>query len=71
MTPEPAAPRADRWADGEVSPDGRSMLCVREHHPIGGGPADVVNDVVRFDLGSGAGPGAGSVAGPAPARFGR
>ena len=50
VTPEPAAPRADRWADGEVSPDGRSMLCVREHHPIGGGPADVVNDVVRFDV---------------------
>ena len=55
MTPEPAAPRADRWADGEVSPDGRSMLCVREHHPIGGGPADVVNEVVRFDLGAGSG----------------
>ena len=65
VTPEPAAPRADRWADGEVSPDGRSMLCVREHHPIGGGPADVVNDVVRFDLGAGASVPARS---PGPAR---
>ena len=63
VTPEPAAPRADRWADGEVSPDGRSMLCVREHHPIGGGPADVVNDVVRFDLGAGAGSGSAAGAG--------
>ena len=44
VTPEPAVPRGDRWADGDVSPDGRSMLCVRERHPIGGGPADVVND---------------------------
>ena len=50
ITPEPEVPRGDRWADGDVSPDGRWMVCVREHHPAGGGPADVVNQVVRFDL---------------------
>ena len=48
--PRAGCAAGDRWADGDVSPDGRWMLCVREHHPIGGGPADVVNEVVRFDL---------------------
>jgi dipeptidyl aminopeptidase/acylaminoacyl peptidase len=49
VTPEPDAPRGDRWADGDVSPDGRWMLVVREHHPPGKGPADVVNEVVVLD----------------------
>ncbi len=55
ISPEPDAPRADRWADGAVSPDGRWLICVREHHPVGGGPADVVNELVRFDLEAGDG----------------
>lgn len=58
LTPEPATPRADRYADGEVSPDGATIVCVREHHD---GPAatDVHNEIVRLDaaLVSGAAPG--------------
>jgi len=47
ITAEPTAPRADRWADGDVSADGTSIICVREHH---GGPAttDVRNEIVRI-----------------------
>jgi dipeptidyl aminopeptidase/acylaminoacyl peptidase len=51
VTAPPAVERGDRWADGDVSPDGRSLLCVRERHPAGGGPADVVNEVVRLSAG--------------------
>ena len=47
VTAEPASPRADRWADGVVHPNGKRMVCVREHHP-GGGPADVVNEIVAM-----------------------
>lgn len=32
ITPEPPAPRAWRYADGAVSPDGRWIVCVRERH---------------------------------------
>jgi dipeptidyl aminopeptidase/acylaminoacyl peptidase len=32
LTPEPAVERGDRWADGDVSPDGHWILCVRERH---------------------------------------
>ncbi len=50
LTAEPAVPRGDRWADGELSPDGASIVCVREHHPAaGGGAAAVRNEVVRLD----------------------
>ena len=48
ITAEPVVPRGDRWADGDVSPDGRWLACVREHHPAGGGPAEVVNEIVRM-----------------------
>jgi dipeptidyl aminopeptidase/acylaminoacyl peptidase len=48
-TPEPAVPRGDRWADGAPDVTGRWMLVVREHHPTGGGPAEVVNEVVVLD----------------------
>jgi dipeptidyl aminopeptidase/acylaminoacyl peptidase len=48
-TAEPEVPRGDRWADGAVDAGGRWMLVVREHHPPGGGPADVVNEVVVLD----------------------
>ncbi|MFT4265188.1 MAG: S9 family peptidase [Nocardioides sp.] len=42
----PAAARSVRWADGDVHPvDGR-VAVVRETHPDGGGPAEVVNEVV-------------------------
>jgi dipeptidyl aminopeptidase/acylaminoacyl peptidase len=32
ITPEPEAPRALRYADGRVTPDGRTLICVRERH---------------------------------------
>ena len=49
VSPEPEVPRGDRWADGDVHPDGRWMVAVCEHHPPDGGPADVVNEVVLLD----------------------
>lgn len=44
VTPEPPEPHALRYADGDVSPDGARIVCVRESH--GGG--DVVNELVVF-----------------------
>ncbi len=49
VTAEPEVPRGDRWADGSIDPGGRWLLVVREHHPPGGGPAEVVNEVVVLD----------------------
>jgi dipeptidyl aminopeptidase/acylaminoacyl peptidase len=49
ITPEPDVPRGDRWADADLDPSGRWMALVREHHPVGGGPADVVNEIVLLD----------------------
>jgi dipeptidyl aminopeptidase/acylaminoacyl peptidase len=40
ITPEPAAAKADRYADMSVSPDGRLIACVRERHAAGGLPAN-------------------------------
>ncbi len=48
LTPEPARPRGDRYADGEVSPDGTRIVCVRERH-LGAHAADVRNEVVTLD----------------------
>jgi dipeptidyl aminopeptidase/acylaminoacyl peptidase len=48
LTPEPAVPRGDRYADGDVSPDGGTIVCVRERHPAGGGVAEVANEIVRM-----------------------
>ncbi len=36
LSPQPASPRGDRYADGDISADGRTIVCVREHHPPGG-----------------------------------
>ena len=50
LTPEPAVARGDRYADGDVAPDGTWLVCVREHHPAAAAPAtDVVNEIVRLD----------------------
>jgi dipeptidyl aminopeptidase/acylaminoacyl peptidase len=49
ITPMPDAPRGDRYADGDLSPDGRWIACVREHHPPNGrGAVDVRNEIVRL-----------------------
>lgn len=38
----------DRYADGRVTPDGRSLVCVRERHPDPDDPAGVVNELVML-----------------------
>jgi dipeptidyl aminopeptidase/acylaminoacyl peptidase len=47
LTPRPAVDRGDRFADGDVAPDGRTIVCVRERHAAEGGP--VRNEIVRLD----------------------
>jgi dipeptidyl aminopeptidase/acylaminoacyl peptidase len=47
ITPEPEVPRGLRYADGDVSPDGSTLVCVLEEHPAGGGPP--ANTIVRLD----------------------
>src|SRR6266567_1451632 len=43
VTPESSAPHTLRYADGDVTPDGATVVCVRESH------ADaVVNELVAF-----------------------
>ncbi|MCZ6792949.1 MAG: prolyl oligopeptidase family serine peptidase [Planctomycetota bacterium] len=43
LTPEPATPAGERYADATVSPDGRWIVCVRETHSGRGEPtADLV-----------------------------
>ncbi len=46
LTPGGTVPRGERWADGDVHPDGSRMAVVRERHPAAGGAADVVNEIV-------------------------
>ncbi|MGW5313329.1 S9 family peptidase [Nocardia thailandica] len=49
LTPEPAGPRADRYADGAFGPDGATVVAIREHHPPHGrGAVDVRNEIVRL-----------------------
>jgi dipeptidyl aminopeptidase/acylaminoacyl peptidase len=45
LTPEPDVPRGLRFADGDVSPDGSTILCVQERHTEG---AEAVNTIVRL-----------------------
>ena len=52
LTPEPAAPMADRFADAVVSPDGEWIVCVRERH-LGPSAEDVRNEVVCLPAGVG------------------
>lgn len=42
ITPEPAIPAGDRYADGDLSPDGQLIYCVREHHTEGSEPANEI-----------------------------
>jgi dipeptidyl aminopeptidase/acylaminoacyl peptidase len=47
LTPESPAPRAHRYADPVITPDGRWVICVRErHHP----DAEADNDLVAVAL---------------------
>jgi dipeptidyl aminopeptidase/acylaminoacyl peptidase len=52
ITPEPAAPAALRYADGRLTPDGSTIVCVRESHE----GADVVNELVAFPADGSASP---------------
>lgn len=45
LTAPPATPRADRFADGDLAPDGATLVCVREQHL----PGEVRNEIVRLD----------------------
>ena len=44
ITPEPPEPNSLRYADGVVSPDGLTVVCVRERHEGG----EVLNELVSF-----------------------
>ncbi len=48
LTPEPALARGDRYADGDLTPEGDWIACVRERHAPGGRAADVRNEIVRL-----------------------
>ena len=46
ITPEPTVARGLRYADGSVSPDGTSILCVQEEHRADG--SEATNTIVRL-----------------------
>lgn len=48
LTPEPEAPRALRYADGRITPDGRWFVCVRERHGQPG--TEPVNELVAVAI---------------------
>jgi dipeptidyl aminopeptidase/acylaminoacyl peptidase len=43
VTPQPSTPHALRYADGRVTPDGSTVICVRESHGD-----EVMNELVAF-----------------------
>ncbi|MEN3270126.1 S9 family peptidase [Pseudonocardia sp.] len=47
LTPEPATPRADRFADGDLAHDRTWIVCVRERH-AGESATEVQNEIVRL-----------------------
>jgi dipeptidyl aminopeptidase/acylaminoacyl peptidase len=74
LTPEPAAPAADRYADGRVTTDGRWVVCVRERHSTDG--TEAANEIVAFSAHDGGEPvvlvdGADFVSCPRPSPDGR
>ena len=50
IVPEPEPGASLRYADGRVTPDGGALICVREAHPPGAGPAEVENQIVAVAL---------------------
>lgn len=45
ISPEPDVPAGLRYADPQLTPDGRTIVCVREHHTPG---REAANEVVAF-----------------------
>lgn len=45
ITPEPPAPGSLRYADGRVTPDGKTIICVRERHEEG---QEAINEIVAI-----------------------
>jgi dipeptidyl aminopeptidase/acylaminoacyl peptidase len=52
ITPAPPQPRSVRYADGRVTPDGQTLVCVRERHEDGA----VVNELVALPTDGSAAP---------------
>ena len=46
LTPEPEVPRGLRYADGDLQPDGTTLLCVQEEHHADG--REATNTIVRL-----------------------
>ena len=42
LTPEPPEPSSLRYADGDLTPDGRLLVCVRERHEDGAVDSELV-----------------------------
>jgi dipeptidyl aminopeptidase/acylaminoacyl peptidase len=75
ITPAPPRPRAWRYADGRLTPDGRWVICVRERHE-GTTSGEVHNELVAFPADGSAAPstihaGRDFVAAPRVSRDGR
>ncbi|HME98305.1 MAG TPA: S9 family peptidase [Terriglobia bacterium] len=47
ITPDPASPAGFRYADGRVTPDGKTIICVRERHEEG---RELVNEIVAIPV---------------------
>ena len=45
ITPEPPRPASLRYADGRVTPDGKTIICVRERHEEG---REAINEIVSM-----------------------
>src|SRR5205823_7792078 len=45
ITPEPPAPGSLRYADGRVTPDGKTIICVRERHEK---EREAINEIVAM-----------------------
>lgn len=45
ITPDPPEPASLRYADGRVTPDGRTIICVRERHEA---EREAINEIVSF-----------------------
>ncbi len=53
ITPEPPSPGSLRYADGRATPDGQTILCVRERHEEG---REAINEIVAMPADGAASP---------------